>query len=48
MQPQAAIVELDPAVRDVVEQIVAEFKPLRIILFGSRAQESAQPDSQID
>jgi HEPN domain-containing protein/predicted nucleotidyltransferase len=48
MEPRAAIVELDPAIRDVVEQIVAESEPLRIILFGSRAQASTRSDSDID
>ncbi|MCH7639638.1 MAG: nucleotidyltransferase domain-containing protein [Bacteroidetes bacterium] len=35
-------------VRRVVEQVVAEVQPLRIILFGSRAKGTARTDSDID
>ena len=38
----------DPLVRAVVEQVVAEADPLRVILFGSRATGAARPDSDID
>lgn len=38
----------DPLVRPLVEQIVALANPLRVILFGSRAQGTARPDSDID
>ena len=32
----------------LVDQIVAEFAPLRVVLFGSRATGRARPDSDID
>ena len=38
----------DPLVRAVVEQVVAEAAPLRVVLFGSRATGTARPDSDID
>lgn len=38
----------DPLVCALVEQIVAEAAPLRVILFGSRATGTARPDSDID
>jgi len=38
----------DPLVRDVVNRIVAESSPLRVILFGLRAQGTAHPMSDID
>lgn len=38
----------DSLVRDVVNRIVAESSPLRVILFGSRAQGTAHPMSDID
>ena len=38
----------DPLVRGVVEQVVADADPLRVILFGSRAGGTARPDSDID
>jgi predicted nucleotidyltransferase len=38
----------DPLVRSVVEQIVAEAAPLRVILFGSRAEGKSRADSDID
>jgi len=31
-----------------VARIVAQFKPLRVILFGSRAHGTARPDSDLD
>ena len=44
--PAHAAVDAD--VRRLVEEIVAEADPLRIILFGSRATGAARPDSDID
>ncbi|WP_420456761.1 nucleotidyltransferase domain-containing protein [Rubrivirga sp.] len=38
----------DPLVRAVVEQVVAEADPLRVVLFGSRATGTARPDSDVD
>lgn len=42
------IATADPLVRAVVEQVVAEADPLRVVLFGSRADGTARPDSDID
>ena len=39
---------VDPFVQALVDQIVAEADPLRVILFGSRARGTARPDSDID
>ena len=39
---------LSSELRRLVNQIVAEARPLRIILFGSRATGTARPDSDID
>jgi uncharacterized protein len=36
------------AIRRVVDQIVARFSPRQVILFGSRAQGRARPDSDVD
>ena len=38
----------DPLVRDLVDRVVAEADPLRVILFGSRARGAARPDSDVD
>lgn len=38
----------DAAIRRIVEQIVEEVNPLRIILFGSHAKGTARPDSDVD
>ncbi len=39
---------VDPIVREIVDRIVAEASPLRVILFGSRAAGTARPDSDVD
>lgn len=39
---------IDPRVRTVVDHIVAEARPLRIVLFGSHAAGTARADSDID
>ena len=36
------------AIQDVVDQIVAHFHPLRIILFGSSAWGEPKPESDVD
>ena len=33
---------------ELLDPVVAYFKPLRVILFGSRARGDARPDSDID
>lgn len=38
----------DPVVRRLVERVVAEVDPLRVVLFGSRAAGTARPDSDVD
>lgn len=35
-------------IREVVDRIAAEFKPQRIILFGSHARGDAKPESDLD
>ena len=45
MTPVPAV---DPLVQALVDQIVAEAAPLRVILFGSRATGTARPDSDVD
>ena len=45
MTPPSAV---DPLVQSLVDQIVAEASPLRVILFGSRAAGPARPDSDVD
>ncbi len=39
---------MDALVKEVVTKIVREIGPRKIILFGSRAQGAARPDSDID
>jgi predicted nucleotidyltransferase len=34
--------------RELLEPVVAHFKPQRVILFGSKARGDARPDSDID
>jgi predicted nucleotidyltransferase len=40
--------ELEQALGELVEQIVAEARPLRIVLFGSAARGEAHQDSDLD
>ncbi len=42
------VIELNPAVAAVVGRLAAAYRPLRMILFGSRARGEAGPDSDID
>jgi predicted nucleotidyltransferase len=37
-----------PAIQDLVDRIVREFHPQRVILFGSRAYGDPRPDSDVD
>jgi len=39
---------VDSLVQDVVDAIVRELHPTRVILFGSRARGDSRPDSDID
>ncbi len=38
----------EEAIRDVVEQIVHQFSPIKIILFGSYAYGTPRPESDVD
>ena len=40
--------DLDPDVARVVRRVVEEVSPLRVVLFGSRARGTADPDSDVD
>jgi predicted nucleotidyltransferase len=40
--------ELDATLQQIVDRIVTEFSPVRIILFGSRARGTASGDSDVD
>lgn len=46
--PPPDILTDDPLVARVVRRVVEEVRPLRVILFGSRAAGTARPDSDID
>ena len=48
MPPPHPAPDDDPLVRVLVERIVAEAAPLRVVLFGSRAAGTARPDSDVD
>lgn len=43
-----AIFTNDDAVREMVQRIVDNFRPLQVILFGSRARGTDRPDSDVD
>lgn len=38
----------DPVVARVVRRVVEEVRPIRVVLFGSRATGTARPDSDVD
>ncbi len=38
----------DPVVARLVRRVVEEVRPLRVVLFGSRATGTARPDSDVD
>lgn len=40
--------ELEQTISRMVERIVAQFQPERVILFGSHARGTASPDSDVD
>ena len=40
--------DVDRRVREVVDRIVSEFSPSKVLLFGSRARGDARPDSDVD
>ena len=46
--PDIVVTTDDPVVARVVRRVVEEVRPLRVILFGSRAKGTAGPDSDID
>lgn len=48
MTVRHAALSEESLVAEVVRRLVERFKPLRIILFGSRARGTAGPDSDID
>ncbi|WP_420456741.1 nucleotidyltransferase domain-containing protein [Rubrivirga sp.] len=48
MAAPASVMPVDPVVREIVDRIVAEASPLRVVLFGSRATGTARPDSDVD
>jgi uncharacterized protein len=39
---------VEPPINDIVRQIVAAFRPRRIVMFGSRATGTNGPDSDLD
>jgi predicted nucleotidyltransferase len=41
-------VDVDAALREIVDRIVREFSPRKIILFGSRARGMASAESDVD
>jgi predicted nucleotidyltransferase len=45
---EPAITIQPPCLREAIERIVQQFKPSRIILFGSWARGQADPDSDLD
>ena len=47
-RPAPAIDVDDPLVRRLVERVVAEVDPLRVVLFGSRAAGTEGTDSDVD
>jgi predicted nucleotidyltransferase len=39
---------IEPPVQEIVERIVAELHPRRVVLFGSRARGTPEPHSDLD
>jgi uncharacterized protein len=48
MHSMDVLVSQPPCLAQVIERIVSQFHPLRIILFGSWARGDARPDSDLD
>lgn len=49
LKGETPVLVLQPdALRDLVRQVVAAVRPLKVILFGSRARGDAKPDSDYD
>lgn len=46
--PEIVVTTDDPVVARVVRRVVEEVRPLRVVLFGSRAKGTARPNSDID
>jgi predicted nucleotidyltransferase len=46
--PDADVLEHDPALAEIVRRLVEALRPDRIYLFGSRARGEAGPDSDYD
>jgi excisionase family DNA binding protein len=47
-QAPARIIDVEPAIDEMVRRIVEQFDPERVILFGSYARGNAGPDSDVD
>ncbi len=48
LAPSASVGLPEGLIAEITEKIVQRFKPIRIVLFGSRARGDARPDSDID
>lgn len=41
-------IDMETKIQDITDRIVAQFDPLKVILFGSHARGTATPDSDVD
>ncbi|MFT5368683.1 MAG: putative nucleotidyltransferase [Candidatus Latescibacterota bacterium] len=41
-------IDIETTIREISDRIVAQFDPLKVILFGSHARGTATPDSDVD
>lgn len=48
VQPFASVVDRTPPIDEIVATLVREVRPVRIVMFGSRALGTAGPDSDLD
>lgn len=48
VQPFGSAVDRTPPLDEIVATLVREVQPVRIVMFGSRAQGTAGPDSDLD